>query len=90
MRTEERDGLWLAQTPQMFRHRLLAAAHGLDAAGRCTDEAQAIEALAATGACEMPKLVRGSAANVKITYPEDLVLAAAILRMQGVHASGAT
>lgn len=90
MRTEERDGLWLAQTPQMFRHRLLAAAHGLDAAGRCTDEAQAIEALAATGACEMPKLVRGSAANVKITYPEDLVLAAAILRMQGVRASGAT
>jgi 2-C-methyl-D-erythritol 4-phosphate cytidylyltransferase len=38
----------------------------------------------------MPKLVRGSAANVKITYPEDLVLAAAILRMQGVRASGAT
>ena len=82
MRTEARDGLWLAQTPQMFRHRLLAAAHGLDAAGRCTDEAQAIEALAASGVCEMPRLVRGSAANVKITFPGDLALAAAILRMQ--------
>ena len=90
MRTEEREGLWLAQTPQMFRHRLLAAAHRLDAAGRCTDEAQAIEALAATGVCEMPKLVRGSPANVKITHPDDLALAAAILRMQGAHASGAT
>jgi len=82
MRTESRDGLWLAQTPQMFRHRLLAAAHGLDAQGRCTDEAQAIEALAATGVCDMPRLVRGSQANVKITYPGDLALAAAILGMQ--------
>ena len=90
MRTEERDGLWLAQTPQMFRHRLLAAAHGLDVAARCTDEAQAIEALAATGVCEMPKLVRGSAANVKITYPDDLALAAAILQMQATHVNGET
>ncbi|HSU45039.1 MAG TPA: 2-C-methyl-D-erythritol 4-phosphate cytidylyltransferase [Casimicrobiaceae bacterium] len=90
MRTEEREGLWLAQTPQMFRHRLLAAAHGLDAAGGCTDEAQAIEALAATGVCAMPKLVRGSAANVKITHPGDLALAAAILRMQAADATGTT
>lgn len=83
LRTESREGLWLAQTPQMFRHRLLAAAHGLDVAGACTDEAQAIEALAATGVCAMPKLVRGSRANLKITYPDDLALAAAILRLQG-------
>lgn len=84
LRTEPREGLWLAQTPQMFRHRLLVAAHGLDVAGACTDEAQAIEALAATGVCERPRLVRGDAANVKITYPGDLVLAAAILRTQDV------
>jgi 2-C-methyl-D-erythritol 4-phosphate cytidylyltransferase len=83
MRTEDRAGLWLAQTPQMFRYRLLVAAHGLDIAGDCTDEAQAIEALAATGACAMPRLVPGSAANLKITYPGDLALAAAILHMQG-------
>jgi 2-C-methyl-D-erythritol 4-phosphate cytidylyltransferase len=82
MRTEPREGLWLAQTPQMFRHRLLAAAHGFDAAGRCTDEAQAIEALARRGVCDMPRLVAGSAANLKITYPGDLALAAAILEMQ--------
>jgi len=84
LRTESRDRLWLAQTPQMFRYRLLAAAHGLDAGGDCTDEAQAIEALAATGVCDMPRLVRGDAANLKVTYPGDLALAAAILRMQGV------
>jgi len=82
LRTESRDGLWLAQTPQMFRHRLLAAAHGLDAQGRCTDEAQAIEALAATGVCDLPRLVLGSPANLKITYRGDLALAAAILAMQ--------
>jgi len=83
LRTEAREGLWLAQTPQMFRHRLLAAAHGLDVAGECTDEAQVIEALAATGVCPMPKLVRGSGTNLKITFRDDLALAAAILRLQG-------
>lgn len=82
-RTEDRAALWLAQTPQMFRHRLLAAAHAHDAAGACTDDAQAIEALAATGACAMPRLIPGSSENIKITYPGDLALAAAILRMQG-------
>lgn len=83
LRTETREGLWLAQTPQMFRHRLLVAALGLDVAGECTDEAQAVEALAASGVCRMPKLVPGSPANLKITNPGDLALAAAILRMQG-------
>jgi 2-C-methyl-D-erythritol 4-phosphate cytidylyltransferase len=83
LRTEARERLWLAQTPQMFRLRLLAAAYERDAAGECTDEAQAVEALAATGACRMPKLVHGSSANIKITIPDDLALAAAILRIQG-------
>jgi 2-C-methyl-D-erythritol 4-phosphate cytidylyltransferase len=82
LRTESRDGLWLAQTPQMFRYRLLAAACTLPAARDCTDEAQAIEALAASGVCDRPRLVRGSPANLKITYAGDLALAAAILQMQ--------
>lgn len=82
LRTEDRAALWLAQTPQMFRYRLLVAAHARDAAGDCTDDAQAVEALAATGACARPRLVPGSSANIKITYPGDLALAAAILRMQ--------
>ena len=82
LRTEDRRGLWLAQTPQMFRYRLLVAAHARDARGECTDDAQAVEALAATGVCARPRLVEGSAQNVKITYAADLALAAAILALQ--------
>ena len=82
LRTEDRTALWLAQTPQMFRYRLLVAAHARDARGECTDDAQAVEALAASGVCARPRLVAGSAQNVKITYPGDLALAAAILAMQ--------
>ena len=82
LRTEDRRDLWLAQTPQMFRYRLLVAAHARDARGLCTDDAQAIEALAANGVCARPRLVVGSAQNVKITYAGDLALAGAILAMQ--------
>lgn len=83
MRTEDRAGLWLAQTPQMFRYRLLCAAHVLGAARAYSDDAQAIEVLSATGACAMPRLVLGSSANIKVTYSGDLALAAAILTAQG-------
>jgi 2-C-methyl-D-erythritol 4-phosphate cytidylyltransferase len=82
LRTEDRATLWQAQTPQMFRFRILTTALSLDGARGATDEAQAVEALAATGACGMPRLVRGSAANLKVTYGEDLALAAAILQAE--------
>jgi 2-C-methyl-D-erythritol 4-phosphate cytidylyltransferase len=71
--TEPRDGLWQAQTPQMFRYGLLRAA--LEKCRAVTDEAGAIEALGLK-----PKLVRGDATNLKVTYPADLALAALILR----------
>lgn len=71
--TEPRDGLWQAQTPQMFRYGLLTKA--LQRAGNTpTDEAQAVEALGFK-----PKLVAGELRNLKITYPQDLVLVEAIL-----------
>jgi 2-C-methyl-D-erythritol 4-phosphate cytidylyltransferase len=76
LRTEDRADLWQAQTPQMFRFGLLCAALARDGADQCTDEAQAVEALA------HPRLVPGSAANIKITYPADLALAAAIIALQ--------
>ena len=79
--TEDRSGLWQAQTPQMFRYGVLAAALALPGAQNATDEACAVEALAATGACAMPRLVPGSARNIKITYAADLALAAAILAL---------
>ena len=72
--TESRDNLWLAQTPQMFRSDLLKRA--LQAANAApTDEAQAVEALGFK-----PRLVPGEAANLKVTYPQDLLLAQAILQ----------
>jgi 2-C-methyl-D-erythritol 4-phosphate cytidylyltransferase len=80
--TENRESLWQAQTPQMFRYSILVTALDRDDQATFTDEAQAVELLAATGACAPPRLVRGSAANLKITYAEDLVLAAAILAMR--------
>ncbi len=83
LRTEDRRSLWLAQTPQMFRYRILVEALVRDGAGEATDEAQAVEALAATGACAMPRLVAGSPLNVKVTWPDDLALAVKILEMQG-------
>ncbi len=77
LRTEDRAGLWQAQTPQMFRYGVLVRACADPAARDCTDEAQAVEAIGLA-----PRLVRGSQANLKVTYPDDLQLAAAILASQ--------
>jgi len=83
LRTEDRSGLWQAQTPQLFRYDVLRRAFALDGALDATDEAQAVERLAMTGACSLPWLVMGSTLNIKITYPGDLALAAAILAAEG-------
>jgi len=70
--TISRAGLWQAQTPQMFRIGPLAEA--LRANPDVTDEAGAIEAAGLA-----PRLVESGGANFKITYPQDLALAASIL-----------
>jgi 2-C-methyl-D-erythritol 4-phosphate cytidylyltransferase len=75
-RTEERAGLWQAQTPQMFRAGLLAQA--LQKFQKTTDEAAAIEALGL-----QPKLVLSEPTNFKVTYPQDLLLAELLLTQQG-------
>ncbi|MBC7454952.1 MAG: 2-C-methyl-D-erythritol 4-phosphate cytidylyltransferase [Massilia sp.] len=69
--TISRDGLWLAQTPQMFRYTLLrdALAAATDAAA-ITDDASAIEALGHT-----PMLVEGHPRNLKVTLPQDIRIA---------------
>ena len=79
--TVPRTALWQAQTPQMFRYEILQRAFADVAALACTDEAQAVEALGLR-----PRLVRGSPANIKITYPDDLALAASILAAQSAEA----
>ena len=76
-KTEPRKDLWQAQTPQMFRYKLLLDALCKPDSIAMTDDASAVEAL---GLC--PKLVLGDVSNIKITYPKDLVLAELILRAQ--------
>jgi 2-C-methyl-D-erythritol 4-phosphate cytidylyltransferase len=72
--TEDRSQLWLAQTPQMFRCGLLIQA--LKAARTTvTDEASAIEQMGLR-----PRMVLGSRDNIKVTFPEDLAIAEAILQ----------
>lgn len=72
--TEPRTGLWRAQTPQMFPHGLLRRALQAMGTDAPTDEAQAVEFLGYA-----PKLVPGDGHNIKVTYPEDLVMASLIL-----------
>jgi 2-C-methyl-D-erythritol 4-phosphate cytidylyltransferase len=74
--TIDRASLWRALTPQMFRYGMLCDAldHALASGRLPTDEAQALEWMG-----ERPVLVQGSAANIKITSADDLVLAAALL-----------
>ena len=70
-----RDGLWLAQTPQMFRAGLLLSA--LKAAGEnpaVTDEASAMEL-----AGYHPLLIPGSIRNFKVTWPEHFKLIEGLL-----------
>ncbi len=75
VRTEARDGLWQAQTPQMFRHAQLRTALYSGMGPDITDEASAMEKQGLS-----PKLVMGSPWNLKVTYPQDLLLAAMILQ----------
>lgn len=78
LQTEVRDHLWRAQTPQMFRYRVLIEALRRADIAAVTDEASAVEQ---TGA--RPKLVQGSSTNLKVTYPEDMALAELILGSGG-------
>ncbi len=73
-RTEPRENLWQAQTPQMFRYHMLMRALSMAGGTVMTDDAGAIEALGLR-----PKLVLSDTRNLKVTYPQDLVLAELIL-----------
>lgn len=83
--TLDRDTLWQAQTPQMFRLGMLHAAlsEALQAGLKVTDEASAMEQ-----AGHAPRLVQGSADNLKITRAEDMALAEMILRRRQADRGG--
>lgn len=75
--TIERSSLWAVQTPQAFRISILRDAHQLAVkqAFLGTDEASLVERLP----YEI-SIVEGSYDNIKLTTPEDLYFAEAILR----------
>lgn len=75
--TLERKSVWMAQTPQVFRFSVIWQAHqaARKAGYSGTDDAQLVERLGLPVA-----IVPGSRSNIKITTPEDLALAEAILR----------
>jgi 2-C-methyl-D-erythritol 4-phosphate cytidylyltransferase len=77
--TVERKGLYLSQTPQVFRReRILAAIRrAAGVGGRATDDAQLVEEAGFQVA-----LVAGSTRNIKITTPDDLVLARGLLAVE--------
>lgn len=74
--TVDRHGLWAAQTPQLFPlQRLRQALEAMLAKGLApTDESAVMEWAGAR-----PRLVMGSSANIKITYPDDVALVEAVL-----------
>lgn len=75
--TVSRQGLWLAQTPQVFRRDWLLEAYAKRAQlkGDITDDAQLMEAMG-----HPVYLLQGSTTNIKITTREDLTLAEAVLK----------
>jgi 2-C-methyl-D-erythritol 4-phosphate cytidylyltransferase len=74
-RTIDRDTLRRALTPQCFRYEILKRAfENAELGETATDECFLVEKLGYEVA-----IVEGSPRNIKITYPEDLILAAALL-----------
>ncbi|MDI6761143.1 MAG: 2-C-methyl-D-erythritol 4-phosphate cytidylyltransferase [Candidatus Brocadiaceae bacterium] len=77
-RTINRDSLWMAQTPQGFRKEILMRAYDAlaETGEEVTDDAQAVEKLGYP-----VEIVPGDPANIKITTPEDIRLAIALLQL---------
>jgi 2-C-methyl-D-erythritol 4-phosphate cytidylyltransferase len=74
LKTVDRDGLWTAQTPQVFRYDLIAEAHRR-VTDDVTDDASMVERIGGK-----VKLFMGSYDNLKVTAPEDLRLVEALLK----------
>ena len=76
--TIDRTKLWRVQTPQAFKVALLRKAFEMVRKKKIkiTDEASSVELI-----CDNVRLVQSSSSNIKITSPDDLVLAAALMRL---------
>ena len=78
--TPDRDRVWLAQTPQVFRKELFARAYDElgDKAYLATDDASVVEQ-----AGYPVRVVHGSHDNIKVTYRPDLEFAGIWLKANG-------
>lgn len=75
-KTLSRDNLWEAQTPQVFKKDLIVKAYKKFGKMNVTDDAMLVEKLGAK-----VSIVPGSYNNIKITTPEDLIIARAIAKI---------
>lgn len=73
VKTVNRDNLWEIQTPQVFNKRLILKAFRRFKNRSFTDDASLVEKMGVRVA-----LVKGSRFNIKITTPEDLLIARSI------------
>ncbi len=78
IQTQQRDTLWLAQTPQAFQLQLIKKAHEVakQEGFMGTDDASLVERLGG-----VVKIIPGSRSNIKITSQEDLKVARALLQI---------
>ena len=83
--TVDRSSLWRAFTPQMFRFQLLldALEQALQQGLSVTDESSAVEAAGHT-----PLMVEGRSDNIKVTTPEDLLLAETVVQEIEINHGG--
>jgi 2-C-methyl-D-erythritol 4-phosphate cytidylyltransferase len=79
LKTLDRDSLWQIQTPQTFQVNVIKEAHyrAMEDGFIGTDDASLVERLGVK-----VRILPGSYTNIKITTPEDLMLAHLILQMQ--------
>jgi 2-C-methyl-D-erythritol 4-phosphate cytidylyltransferase len=82
-KTLDRNSLWEIQTPQVFRKSLLLKAYQEFKDVDVTDDAALVEKLR-----KRVELVRGSYDNIKITTPEDLTIAKALLKARACLPAG--
>ncbi len=74
--TVSREGLWQAQTPQVFRRELLVKAYAARGSNAATDDAALVEQLG-----HQVAVVEGSPLNLKLTTRSDLRLAEQVLKV---------
>lgn len=78
LNTPERSSLWSVQTPQTFEYNLLRRAHekAIEDDYTGTDDSVLVERLG-----QKIKIIKGHYDNIKITTPEDLIMAEAIINI---------